>query len=104
MGKTTGYFFAGSKCGGVSSQYCMFAPAAPVTVELVGFGMSVAASHAAFSLVSCRVDPSADTRYRSVGATSDDLAKMANPCPGCTALTAPPRATRVGAPPLIATV
>src|SRR5262245_33940401 len=32
--KTVGYLFEGSKSGGLISQYCTFAPAAPATVKL----------------------------------------------------------------------
>src|SRR4051812_2726185 len=70
--KTTGYFFVGSKCGGLSSQYCTSVPLAPFTVMLAGFGMSTDASHAAFSWLNCRERPAASTTKISAGARTHD--------------------------------
>src|SRR6478752_5591093 len=99
MRKTTGYFFVASKCGGLRSQYCTGVPPAPATVRLAGFGRSSADSHAAFSLVSRRGVPSLFNRYRSAGATSDDMVNTANSLVGWNAPTAPPWTASFGVPP-----
>ena len=45
---TTGYFLVGSKFGGLTSQYCTLAAAAPTTVMLAGLLSSTVLNQAAF--------------------------------------------------------
>src|SRR5262249_23254741 len=96
---TTGYFLAGSKPGGLSSQYCTRAPAAPTAVRLSGAAISVADLHSAFSRVSALDVPSAPTRKSSAGDVSVDVATTAKPAPGANAAIDPPLVTGFGAPP-----
>src|SRR3954470_7704810 len=104
--KTTGYFFEGSNCGGLISQYCTFWPAADVAVRLSGSENRTSFSHDAFSCVNAAVDlPSGDTRKISAGPVSDDLETMTKEPPGRGAVTDPrPPEIRLGTPPAAGTV
>src|SRR5664280_2759659 len=52
MRNTTGYFFAASNAGGLTSQYCTRAPPAPVVERLSGAAKATSFRHERFSSVS----------------------------------------------------
>src|ERR1035438_6455850 len=68
--KTTGYFFAGSKAGGLISQYCTRAPAAPVAERVSGWEKETSFRQLRFSSVrafACRLFAAGGPAFSSSG-------------------------------------
>src|ERR671912_2623784 len=102
--KTTGYFFAGSKLGGLISQYWTGPPAA-FTVMPSGWVKATLLTHASLARVSgFRPLPSIPTRNTSGGATSEDIENTTKSRPAWIDPTLPPCSTRFGSPPAAGTV
>src|ERR1700686_2031355 len=100
MRKTTGYFFAGSNAGGLMSQYCTRAPAAPVAERLSGAEKATSLRQERFSSVSafaCRpfaagepVFSSSGRRKILLGAVREFSVKTRKPGPALGATRFPP--------------
>src|ERR1017187_4191047 len=109
--KTTGYFFAGSKAGGLISQYCTRAPAAPVVERLSGEEKATSLRQKRFSSVrafarACGLLAEGDDIFSSSGrektsggAVSEASVNTRNPGPACSEPIAPPFLSSRGAPP-----
>src|SRR5512138_1691669 len=97
MRNTTGYLRVASKFGGLISQYCTCAPAAPVTVLLSAGLNETFDSQLSFSLVSAFSAPLAkSTRKMSDGDASVLRANTANWSEGSKAEIVPPFTTTLG--------
>src|SRR5262245_52197262 len=97
---TTGYFFDGSKFGGLTIQYCTGVPPAPGTVALSGVVMATLRSHDSFMRVSnCGAPPAIGVRATSAGAVKDAFENTRFEALALTALIAPPFTISLGVPP-----
>src|SRR5215210_6595975 len=107
MRKTTGYFLAGSKFGGFTSQYWMSLFSLPTLIDTVIDSGSVKATRLiqglATSVSFLTPEPSVAARKISPGAVSEDLANTRNPGPGCGLEIEPPRTMLSAAPPAAGT-
>src|ERR1017187_3424443 len=109
MRKTTGYFFAGSKAGGLISQYCTRAPPAPVVERLSGTENATSFRHERLSSVSafaCRlfaagepVFSSSERRKISGGEVRVASVKTRTPGPADSDPMSPPFFSSRGVPP-----
>src|SRR4051812_27191166 len=102
---TTGYFFAASKFGGFTIQYCTGVPPAPATLALSAADVATDFSHASLTCVSaCGEPPAIGVLKTSAGDVSVAFENTSVDALALTEVIDPPLTIICGVPPATGTL